>query len=101
PHPKGVHTIDPSFLPLKVEAVTEGRQRTRRNLVRAINSFLRHMPISPNPEALQAELLDAIQDNDDYGLVYWYFRRDGATEDPFRTLRNAYRDVWDRIGRSL
>src|SRR5262249_48686279 len=99
PNPKGMHTVDPTILPLNIEAVPEGRQRTRRNLIRAINGFVSRITTSPNPEALQGELLEALHDNDDYGLVYWYFRRDGVTEEPFQTLRNSYRDVWDRIVR--
>jgi len=66
PNDKGMQTVDPAILPLNIEAVTEGRQRTRRNLVRAITGFLNHMQISSNPEAVQAELLEAIRDNDEY-----------------------------------
>lgn len=100
PNPKGVQTVDPAILPLNIEAVTEGRQRTRRNLVRAINTFLSHMS-SSNREGLQTELLDAVQDNDEYGLIYWYFSGDGMSEEPFHTLRESYRDVWNRIAQSL
>ncbi len=97
PHPKGVHTVDPANLPLNIEAVTEGRLRTRRNLVRAVNSFLTHMPTNANPGALEADVLEAVRDNDDYGLAYWYFHRDGGTEEPFQALRASYPGVWDRI----
>ena len=101
PHPKGVHTVDPAVLPLNIEAVTEGRLRTRRNLVRAVRSFLTQSANTADPDALQAELLEAVRDNDDYGLAHWYFRRDGRTEEPFRTFRAAYRDVWDRIAQGI
>jgi uncharacterized protein (TIGR02646 family) len=101
PHPKGVHTVDPSILPLNIEAVTEGRLRTRRNLVRAVNSFLTRMASTTDPDSLEAELLEAVQDNDDYGLTLWYFRRDGKMEEPFHTLRTSYPNVWDRIGQVL
>jgi uncharacterized protein (TIGR02646 family) len=101
PQPKGAHTVDPAILPLNIEAVTEGRLRTRRNLVRVVHSFLTFMATSGDPAALAAELLQGVRDNDDYGLAQWYFRRDGATEEPFHTLRASYPAVWDRIAQTL
>jgi uncharacterized protein (TIGR02646 family) len=101
PHPKGVHTVDPAILPLNIEAVTEGRLRTRRNLVRAVHSFLTRMVSGSDPAVLEAELVEAVRDNDDYGLTQWYFRRDGGTEEPFHTLRVAYPHVWERITLAL
>jgi uncharacterized protein (TIGR02646 family) len=101
PHPKGVLTADPAVLPLNIEAVTEGRLRTRRNLVRAVRSFLSHMATSADPHGPEAELLEAVRDNDDYGLALWYFRRDGGTEEPFQTLRASYCGIWDRLARAL
>jgi uncharacterized protein (TIGR02646 family) len=101
PHPKGVHTVDPAILPLNIEAVTEGRLRTRRNLVRAVNNFLTRMATNANPAVLEAELLEAVRDNDDYGLALWYFYRDGGKEKPFHILRASYRAVWDRIAQAL
>lgn len=98
---KGAHTVDPAILPLNIEVVTEGRQRTRRNLVRAVNTFLARIATGAPLPTLEAELLEGIRDNDDYGLVFWYFRRDGGAEDPFQTLRNSYPIVWNRIVHSL
>ena len=100
PSRKGIHTVDPTVLPLNIEPVTEGRQRTRRNLVRAVNHFLHRTKSSPLP-VLQGEVIEAIQDNDDYGLAHWYFQRDGESEEPFRTLRIAHPSVWQNIGQSL
>ncbi len=101
PHAKGVHTVDPAVLPLNIEAVTEGRLRTRRNLVRAVHSFLSRMATSAEPDVLEAELAEAVRDNDDYGLPQWYFRRDGGAEEPFLTLQVSYRGVWERIAQAL
>ncbi len=101
PHAKGVHTVDPAILPLNIEAVTEGRLRTRRNLARAVRGFLSHMATSAEPDVLEVELMEAVRDNDDYGLALWYFRRDGCTEEPFQTLRASYCEVWDRIAQAL
>jgi uncharacterized protein (TIGR02646 family) len=97
PHPKGARTVDPAILPLNIEAVTEGRLRTRRNLVRAVHHFLTRMATSTEPGLLEAEILEAVRDNDDYGLAQWYFRHDGGTEEPFHTLRTSYHDLWHRI----
>jgi uncharacterized protein (TIGR02646 family) len=100
-HTKGVYTVDSTTLPLNIEAVTEGRLRTRRNLRRAVYHFLTHTASGAEPDALEAELLEAVQDNDDYGLAHWYFRRDGRTEEPFHSLQASHRGVWDRIAQAL
>ncbi len=101
PHPKGTYTVDPAVLPLNIEAVTEGRLRTRRNLARAVHFFLTGMVSNAAPAALEAELLHAVRDNDDYGLAHWYFRRDGGVDEPFNSLRVSHPLVWDRIVQAL
>jgi uncharacterized protein (TIGR02646 family) len=101
PHPKGTHTVDPAILPLNIEAVTEGRLRTRRNLVRAVKNFLSGMATSAESGAAENELSEAVLDNDDYGLADWYFRADGRTEEPFRTLRAAYPSLWEKIAQAI
>jgi uncharacterized protein (TIGR02646 family) len=100
-NPKGAHTVDPTVLPLNIEAVTEGRQRTRRNLVRAVNTFIKGMAAGIDLPALEAELLEAVRDNDDYGLAHWYFQRDGREQEPFKSLQNAHPAVWCRLAQSL
>jgi uncharacterized protein (TIGR02646 family) len=101
PSRKGAYTVDPATLPLNIEAVTEGRQRTRRNLVRAVSTFLKQVLANPHSPEAEGELLEAIRDNDDYGLSIWYFQGSGAVEMPFAQLRSAYPGVWDAIARSL
>jgi uncharacterized protein (TIGR02646 family) len=60
-HPRGEHTTLPKTLPLDIDAVTEGRLRTTRNLRRAVRSFLECSPkYQSTPEAVRA-LLDAVQ----------------------------------------
>lgn len=93
---KGRYTTDPDILPMNVEAVTEGRQRTARNLHRAVDTFLHKAPADLN--VAKSELLQVIGDNDDYGLVAWYFVREGSVEEPFRRLKKAYPNVWNEIG---
>jgi len=101
PNPKGVHTVDPAILLLNIEAVTEGRLRTRRNLVRAVQTFLTRMATSTEPGSLETEILEAVRDNDDYGLAQWYFGGDGGMEEPFQTLRGSYRKAWDRVVQAI
>lgn len=101
PNRKGAYTVHPATLPINIEPVTEGRQRTHRNLVRAVHSFLNASMGGTVPGDLLAGLLEAVRDNDDYGLAQWYFQRDGAAEEPFRTLRSGHPDVWATIAEVL
>ncbi len=102
PLAKGTHTVDPAVLPLNIEAVAEGRLTMRRNLARAIKAFLFQVTNSTtDPVTLEAELLEAVRDNDEYGLGVWYFRRDGATEPPFQSLQASHPAVWARIAQAL
>lgn len=93
PHPKGTYTI--SALPtLNYEVVINGRQRTKRNLKRAVNYFLEHKSVSAKDLNLDQELVEVISDNDSYGMVYWYFVRDGQGEIPFSELQRRYENIW-------
>lgn len=101
PCPKGHCTADPAILPLYIEAVTEGRLRTRRNLVRAVRSFLLSATHNAQLDKLETELLETIRDNDDYGLARWYFGRDGRSEEPFRAFQALFGPVCARILRGI
>lgn len=101
PNPKGAHTTDRKILPLNIESVTEGRLRTKRNLQRAVTTFLRDSAASSSPEEAKSALVQAIRDNDDYGLVVWYFFRDGNSESPFANLRKDHPEIWHQICDSL
>jgi hypothetical protein len=92
PDAKGRVTASDEFIQLNVECVSEGRLRTKRNLERAVTTFLRN-PSSPATE----ELAQALCDNDDYGLSFWFFNRDGREEEPFCLLREGHPDVWERL----
>lgn len=91
---RGKETVD-SLPPLGNEAVVEGRLRTYRNIRKAVRTFLDQAP--KDPAEARADLLESIRDNDDYGLVSWYFLRDGRDEPPFKDLRQRHRDVWEEI----
>ena len=101
PHPKGEHTTLPGTLPLNIEAVTEGRLRTMRNLRRAVRSFLKCSPESQSNSEAQNALLEAVQDNDSYGLKAWFFLRDGRFESPFRELESDHGIIWQVIVRQM
>jgi len=96
-NPKGQYTSDGSGLPLNIEAVTEGRQRAQRALARAVREFLKGAGDAENTERLAADLLTELYDCDSYGLLEWFFRREGSTEPPFRDLKTRLPEVWKQI----
>ena len=97
-NPKGEETL--AALPtLRYQAVTEGRGRTQRNLKRAVASFL-ESKIEDEEEAL-AELWRCLTDNDGYGLLVWYFLRDGRHEQPFAGFRGRKPAAWAEIARRV
>ncbi len=96
--PKGSATLE--VLPLNREAITQGRRRTLRNLIRAVRTFLATVRQTSDEEVKRAaenDLMFAIKDNSDYGLDQWFFLRDGQDVEPFSTLRKEYRPTWDAI----
>ena len=101
PHPKGEHTTLPSTLPLNIEAVTEGRLRTTRNLRRAVRSFLECSPENQSTAGAKHAPLEAVQDNDCYGLIAWFFLRDGRIEPPFCVLESNHVTIWQVIVRQV
>ncbi len=95
PDPKGKRTTDDTMLPLNVEAVTEGRQRATRHLRRAVRNFLSHAAVDLG--AATRELLDLLPDHDDYGLLQWFFHREGSAEAPFSELCQRYPKAWSSL----
>ena len=101
PDPKGAYTTNAKVLPLNIECTTDGRQRTVRNLRRAVRHFLHCASNAASPASDQNELWDAIMDNDHYGLALWFFVYDGSQELPFSELRSSYGNVWRFIANLL
>jgi len=97
--PKGEHTTDLAVLPLNIDPVTDGRRQIARSLRRAVQRFLDRADAHSVHAA--EELLAELQDHDDYGLVEWYFRRDGGDDPPFSILRASHPEVWGRIAKEL
>lgn len=95
---RGVYTTREDVLPLNIQAVTEGRKRTVRNLVRFVSTYLEiTAPTPANTDALIA----AIADNDDYGLAQWFFRYEGADDLPFKALCQNSTELKGRILRAI
>jgi uncharacterized protein (TIGR02646 family) len=103
PDPKGDYTTDEdrSGLPLNIEAVTNGRKRTRRALVRAVREYLANAIPGADPARARQLLDEAITDHDDYGLVEWFFLKDGQDDEPFAELKRSHRGVFDEIGAAI
>lgn len=100
-NPKGAYTTDPKVLPLNVEAVTDGRRRTQRNLERAATRFLGQLRNNASSDPDLAQFVAEIRDYDQYGLAEWFFRREGSREPPFRELEVRFPGVWTRIQQAL
>jgi hypothetical protein len=99
--PKGKHTTDPKVLPLNIEAITMGRQRTRRNLVRAVKTFTNQIAAGLSLATARDEIIKAVLDNDDYGLAIWYFFKQGSNEEPFKSLKANHNVVWMDVQKSI
>jgi len=91
--PKGRFTIDALKELLDRESVAEGRRRTRRAIQRAIREFFDDR----DDDALWRALLE----NDNYGLLDWYFLSDGKSDEPVRELYQNDREVFNKIHHSL
>lgn len=84
---------------LQHQAVTEGRRRTSARLRRCIVTFLsqRRSDDEELSEESFRDLLESVDDTTDYGIAAWFFLKDGRAEEPFRTLRERFPAIWDRI----
>ena len=84
-------------LPLNIEAITDGRQSTYRNLRRAVDACLSGLRSGMDDANLRLELEAAVRDNSNYGLAVWFFTRDGMKSPPFSELRTHYPTVWNTL----
>jgi hypothetical protein len=97
--PKGEHTTDPAVLPLNIDPATDGRRRIARSLRRAVHRFLERAE-TESAQALD-DLLVELLDHDDYGLLEWYFLRDGQNDPPFSDLRMKHSIAWGQITKTV
>ena len=93
--PKGQHTTDQRYLPLNVEAATEGRQRATRLLRQSVRELLSRAAV--DLAAATRDLLNRLPDLDDYGLLQWFFHREGSAVPPFSEFRQQYPGAWDVV----
>lgn len=97
--PRGEATVDPSLLPLNIEAVTAGRQRCWRALRRAIECFLEDAGANDGSASDDAfeKLSGELRDSSDYGLTRWLFHFcDSRTEPLLDDLRVSL-PQWERL----
>ncbi len=94
---RGSYTCRPDILPLNVEPVTEGRGRIRRNLARAVRTFLHAIDNGDDVMNTEVALREALYDNDGYGLLDWYVHYDGVVEEPFAKLRQRFPGLLERL----
>jgi uncharacterized protein (TIGR02646 family) len=92
PSPRGRYTLS-IIRTLKLEAVTEGRCRVFRNLARVIKIYLQSPRGAPDRLALK----QGLEDNDDYGLLEWFFLKEGSRIPPFNDLQAFDPVVWQKL----
>lgn len=87
--PKGLKTVEVLQLDRR-EALAAGYNRTFRRLSAVVERHLSEgAPAAGN-------LVAALRDADDHGLLGWCFIGTGQTLPPFRDLREQQPDVWAR-----
>jgi hypothetical protein len=86
---------------LRHEAVAEGRKRVRRNLIRSVNFFLNGARQGTDQAELLAELLESIDDNDGFGLLQWFFLREGREDKPFSWLQEGHPEIWTEVTKHI
>jgi uncharacterized protein (TIGR02646 family) len=72
------------------EALAAGYKKTYRRLARLVESALNQIPL------VAAELICALREADDHGLLDWCFVAGGQNDKPFRDLRSRFPDVWNQ-----
>ncbi len=76
------------------EALAAGYQKTYRRLSRRITLFLEAPTAAP-------ELIADLIEQDDHGLLGWFFRGTGQNEPELRQLRQQHRQVWQACIKAL
>lgn len=85
--PQGLKTVEVLQLDRR-EALAAGYRRTLRRLSSVVERHLNEgVPVAGN-------LITALQDADDHGLLGWCFIGTGQTMPPFSDLRQQQPDVW-------
>ena len=84
---KGLRTVSTLQLDRR-EALAAGYAQTYRKLCAVINGFVN------TPSQTADDLIDALLQEDEHGLLGWCFKGAGQSEAPFSQLRNQHPQVW-------
>lgn len=84
---KGLHTVTTLQLDQR-EALAAGYAQTYRKLCAVINGFLN------TPEQTAGNLIAALLQEDEHGLLGWCFKGSGQREAQFAQLKNQHPAVW-------
>lgn len=91
--PKGLKTSNLLQLDRR-EALAAGYMKTYRQLTRVITNFL-------NAPTTSDQLVNALLDADEHGLVGWLFKGNGQTEPMPTRLRSDHPEVWAHCVQAL
>lgn len=97
PDPRGDYTVKLSNLPLNIQAVTDARLRTTRNLERCVKRFLESVESTVDRDPFEHELVSCVEDNNDHGLGAWFVLRDGRDESRFAQIRQRFPSTWSTL----
>ena len=92
--PKGLKTVEVLQLDRR-EALASGYRKTFSRLSKLVEQFL----ATDAPTA--ADLMAALREADDHGLLDWCFRHSGQTIKPFSNLRKNHPRLWVECGAAL
>lgn len=93
-NPKGLATTDSKMLSLNDEPVVVRRQAIYERLTRYIGQVL--SGIAPLRQAGIASL-EVEADRDEYGLMRWFFRKDGQLALPFSNFLQSLPHEWAQV----
>ena len=85
---KGTETVKVLQLDRR-EALAAGYCRTYRRLAKQVEQSL----ASSAPDA--DDLVAALREEDEHGLLWWCFRGSGQNEPPFNELRKRHPNIWE------
>ncbi|MCP4698318.1 MAG: hypothetical protein GY862_15905 [Gammaproteobacteria bacterium] len=94
---KGEATINPELLPLNIESVSRGRQKTFRNLKHAVERFCEQIKAGQDEQTAYNSLYNSLEDNSEYGLERWVFLFEGGNEETFKMFAEQYPERWNKL----
>lgn len=92
--PKGLQTTDSKILPLNDEAVVVGRLAVFHRIGGSVRQILSD---DSQIQRIGVSHLTNEAQIDEYGLMRWFFRKDGRHLSPFATLQRTRPNQWTHI----